>query len=164
MGQLAYHDHKSGKTKIPDLTIGLNSYDLTKWKDIALSENDRVRLFDQKLLRVLRDEEYLIPPFIQPGSGKKQRSADVSLTFPFSIWEAKRPGGDSNHQSALTQNALVAKMILEWQDQIGVEADVPCVPLVFYFVSVGSIWQIHGCHFQQNSATTDGRICVRSPF
>jgi len=129
----------------------------------TLLDNDRVWPFGQDLLRNLSSEGLLMPPFIQPGSGKR-RGADVSLTFPFGFWEAKREGGSNDHQSARNQNALKVKMVLDWQDQIGRKAGVPCVPLMFYFVSVGSSWQIYGCHFQQSSAAKDDRIYVRSPF
>jgi hypothetical protein len=163
--QLAYPEFENEQKKIPDLTIGLLSYDPNEWSDLSnirLLHDDRVRLFDQKLLRKLEEEGYLEPPFIRPGSSGKL-VGDMCLAFPFGFWEAKREGGGFDHQSAQKQNAVKVKMILSWQDQIGKRADVPWLPLVWYFVSIGSKWEVHGCHFQQNFAATEGRICVSSP-
>jgi hypothetical protein len=161
--QLAYPEFENEGKKIPDLTIGLHSYNLTEWTEIdTLLHNDRVRLFDQKLLRELENKELLVPPFMLPGSSGT-RVSDMSLTFPFGFWEAKREGGGYDHQSAQKQNAKKVKMILNWQDQIRKRANVPWVPLVWYFVSVGSKWEIHACHFEQNSVAAEGRICVRDP-
>jgi hypothetical protein len=123
-------------------------------------EDDRVRLFDQKLLRNLENKGYLEVPFIRPGSSAK-RVADMCLTFPFGFWEAKREGGGYDHQSAQKQNAVKVKMILAWQEQVGKRAEVPWVPLVFYFVSVGSKFEVHGCHFEDNLFR---RICVSAPI
>lgn len=162
VGQLAYPQFENELKKIPDLTIGLHSYDLNQWADtpdLMLLRDDRVRLFDQKLLRKLEDKGYITPPFNRPGSHGRS-VGDMSLTFPFAFWEAKREGGGYDHQSAETQNAIKVKMILDWQDKIGKRADVPWFPLVWYFVSIGSKWELHGCHFQQNTNASDGRICV----
>lgn len=163
VSQLAYPECEDEGKKIPDLTIGLHSYNLTEWSEIdALLHNDRVRLFDQKLLRQLENENLLIPPFVVPGSSRT-RVSDMSLTFPFGFWEAKREGGGYDHQSAQKQNARKVKMILDWQDEVRKKAEVPWLPLVWYFVSVGSKWEIHACHLEENSRATEGRICVRSP-
>ncbi|KAE9375765.1 hypothetical protein N431DRAFT_543234 [Stipitochalara longipes BDJ] len=162
VSQLAYPEFENEGKKIPDMTIGLHSYDLNQWinnPDLMLLRDDRVRMFDQKLLRKLEDEGYITPPFCRPGSHRRSVS-DMPLTFPFAFWEAKREGGGSDHQSAETQNAIKVKMILDWQDKISKSANVPWCPLVWYFVSVGSKWEIHGCHFQENNNTSDGRICV----
>jgi hypothetical protein len=132
VGQLAYPEFENEGKKIPDLTIGLHSYDLNQWADtpdLMLLRDDRVRMFDQKLLRKLEDNGYITPPFSQPGSHGRS-VGDISLTFPFAFWEAKREGGGSDHQSAETQNAIKVKMILDWQDKIGKSADVPWCPLV----------------------------------
>ena len=157
--QLSYPEFEDEQKKIPDLTIGLLSYDLNNWSDstdIRLLQDDRVRLFDRKLLRKLELEGELEVPFIRPGSSSK-RVADLFLTFPFGFWEAKREGGGYDHQSAQKQNSLKIKMILGWQEQIGKRADVPWVPLVWYFVSVGSKFEVHGCHFERSLF---GRKCV----
>jgi hypothetical protein len=81
--QLAYPEFENEQKKIPDLTIGLHSYDLTEWsgnEDIGVLHHDRVRMFDQKLLRKLERNGYLAPPFIRPGSSGS-RVGDMSLTF-----------------------------------------------------------------------------------
>ena len=150
--QLGYPEFEDEQKKIPDLTIGLLSYDPNDWSDsvdIRLLQDDRVRLFDQRLLRKLEGEGQLEVPFIRPGSSSK-RVTDMCLTFPFGFWEAKREGGGYDHQSAQKQNSLKIKMILGWQEEIGKRAEVPWVPLVWYFVSVGSKFEVHGCHFEQS--------------
>jgi hypothetical protein len=89
--QLAYPEFENEQKKIPDLTIGLLSYDPNEWSDLSnirLLHDDRVRLFDQKLLRKLEEEGYLEPPFIRPGSSGKL-VGDMCLAFPFGFWEAK---------------------------------------------------------------------------
>lgn len=165
VGQLAYPEFENEGKKIPDLTIGLHSYDLNRWAetpDLMLLHDDRVRMFDQKLLRKLEDKGYITPPFCRPGSHGRS-VGDMSLAFPFAFWEAKREGGGSDHQSAKTQNAIKVKLMLDWQDKISKSADVPWCPLVWYFVSIGSKWELHGCHFQPNTIATDGHICVSIP-
>lgn len=162
--QLAYPQFENEQKKIPDLTIGLLSYDPKEWADLPnarLLQDDRVRLFDQSLLRKLEAAGYLKHPFIRPGSSGKCVS-EVSLAFPFGFWEAKREDGGFDHQSAQKQNALKVKMILGWQGKTAERADVPWAPLVWYFSSVGSRWEVHGCYFKNNSFATDGRICVRT--
>ena len=162
LDQLAYPEFENEERKIPDLTIGLRSYDLAEWsrsEDIEVLRNDRVRMFDQNLLERLEIEDDLTPPFIRTGSSGV-RVRDSAITFPFGFWEAKRKGGGYDHQSAQKQNALKVKMILSWQDQVAKRADVPWSPLAWYFVSVGSLWEVYGCHFEQNSIAKEGRICV----
>jgi hypothetical protein len=64
-GQLAYPEFENEGKKIPYRTIGLHSYDLDQWADspyIMLLRDNRVRMFDQKLLRKLEDEDYVTPP------------------------------------------------------------------------------------------------------
>ncbi len=78
-----------------------------------LLRDDRVRMFDQNLLRKLEDKGYITPPFCRPGSHGRS-VGDMSLTFPFTFWEAKREGGGSDHQSAETQNAIKVKLMLHW--------------------------------------------------
>ena len=124
--------------------------------NIRMLQDDRVRLFDQKLLRKLENKGYLEVPFIQPGSSTK-RVADMCFTFPFGFWEATREGGGYDHQSAQKQNTVKVKMILAWQERRGERAEIPWVPLLFHFVSVGSKFEVHGCHFQYNLFS---RICV----
>lgn len=163
--QLGYPEFENEQKKIPDLTIGLLTYDPNGWSDLAnirLLHDDRLRLFDQKLMRRLEDKGYLKTPFIRPGSSAK-RVGEMCLAFPFGFWEAKREGGGYDHQSAQKQNALKVKMILKWQDSVAESAEIPWVPLVWYFVSVGSKWEVHGCHFQQSPFAADGRICVSVP-
>jgi len=165
-GQLAYPEFENEAKKIPDRTIGLHSYDLNQWinsPDIMLLRDDRVRMFDQKLLRKLEDGGYITTPFCRPGANGRS-VGEMPLTFPFAFWEAKREGGGSDHQAASTQNAIKVKMILNWQDEISKSAGVPWCPLVWYFVSVGSKWELHGCHFQSNANASDGRICVSIPY
>jgi hypothetical protein len=165
--QLAYSEFENEQKKIPDLTIGLLSYDPKEWSDVAnirLLADDRVRLFDQKVLRRLETAGYLEPPFIRPGSSSK-RVSDLCLAFPFGFWEAKREDGGYDHQSAQKQNAVKVKMILTWQDKVAKSADVPWVPLAWYFSSVGSKWEVHVSHFEQNLLAAEGRICVGNlPF
>jgi hypothetical protein len=166
IGQLAYPEFENEHKKIPDLTIGLHTYDLNRWEDlenVKLLQDDRVQMFDQNLLRRLDDEGYLTTPFSQPGSHGR-RVSDMTLTFPFAFWEAKREGGGYDHQAAGKQNALKIKMILKWQDEIAKAAEVPWQPFVWYFVSVGSKWEIYGCHFQNKRSASDGRICVSVPL
>jgi hypothetical protein len=159
-GQLAYPESENEGKKIPDRTIGLHSYGLNQWADspdIMLLRDDRVRMFDQKLLRKLEDEGYVTPPFCRSSRGRSVGARP--LAFPFAFWEAKREGGGPDHQSAETQNAIKVKMILDWQDRIAKRADVPWCSLVWYFVSIGSKWELHGCHFQTNANASESRIC-----
>lgn len=160
--QLAYPKFENEDKKIPDLTIGLHTYDLQRWDDNqndALLPDGRVQMFDQNLLRRLENAGYLPTPFLKPGSHGR-RVADMSLAFPFAFWEAKRAGGGYDHLAAKKQNALKIKMILKWQDEIAKAAKVPWLPLAWYFISVGAEWEIYGCYFQQKRSAPEGRICV----
>ncbi|KAF2180881.1 hypothetical protein K469DRAFT_793295 [Zopfia rhizophila CBS 207.26] len=158
--ELAYPGFENEGTKIPDRTFGLLSYDLNEWLDVSHMGNDRVRLFDQALLRRLEEEEYLKPPFSRHGTAGKKRVREMHLHFPFALWEVKRKGGGYDHQSAQTQNAVKVKKILEWQYQTSQRAKVPWEPLVWYFISVGSDWTLHACHFQQNLTGSKRRVCL----
>src|SRR5438034_7781501 len=88
----------------PDVTIGLCTYNLNMYPWIqvpTLVDNDRIKLFDRKLLRDLRDH-FEIPPHYQLT---QNRAKDSFPQFPFALWEGKKASAPHNNQTALNQTA-----------------------------------------------------------
>jgi hypothetical protein len=169
MKKLRFIGYEGEQTKTPDLTIGLLAWSKGSWHSPpSMDENERIRIlghdivkpFRQDWLQDLETDDYIKPlfSFAKPKKGNHiDRETPESLTFPFAIWEAKRPSeGDP-----VRQNALKVKLILEWQRDIAERAGVEWEPLVFHFVSMGSEWRIYACHFKKRTGSKKSKAVVR---
>lgn len=145
---------------IPDATIGLSTYDLRlepwrhpEWNDLI--QNDRVRLFDTE--HVVRNRALF--GLERPNRSKKTPHLNWTPypVFNFALWEAKKTTGDT-HGKALLQTAASIKTLLQRQRHVFDEAklsDEPqckdVCPLVWFFSSVGSDWQLWGCYEEKSN-------------
>lgn len=148
--------------EIPDLTIGLCTYnlDFSPWIErIDLLGNDRVKLFDRASLRDLQKHFELRAPYRRPG----KRVTDNHPMFAFGLWEAKKASAAHNNQTALVQSARKLKTLLRWQNELNEKSTVRGCPLVWYFNNVGSSWKVYGCHVQRSSRAAEGLVYVSFP-
>ncbi|KAF2475373.1 uncharacterized protein BDR25DRAFT_340153 [Lindgomyces ingoldianus] len=160
LAKLTFPNFEGQTKKTLDLTIGLLSSDPGEWFGLPKVEmlmDDRVRMFNPKLLAKLSKVSSLEYPFqLRKGT----RVEHVPLAFHFAFWEAKSSSQRAaGHQAAKVQSALKVKLLLKWQKGVSSNAGVPWHPLVWYFISAGSRWEILACQFEQNRTATD-EICV----
>jgi hypothetical protein len=158
-GKLAYLEYQDEGMKIPDLTIGLLAWSENAWHaPLNMTKNDMDNILEHNLIKPFRydnlhnleREGFIKPLFAFPKSKKGthvKRSNRSSVTFPFTIWEAKK----ASEGDPVAQNALKVKMILEWQQDLAKRAKIAWEPLMFHFVSVGSEWKVYACHVQSIS-------------
>ena len=132
---------------IPDATVGFCAFDL--WNEPwtskpELVENDRVKLFDKRLIDdILNDCQLLGPYASKPSEG--------TPIFAFALWEAKSRAGSDHQALAQSYQKLIA--LLEWQRTVCARAkfDKPGYsPVVWFFSSVGSTWTVHGCFVKKD--------------
>ncbi len=151
------------RNQIPDVTIGLLTYDLRRdpWRQMGdLVENDRVKLFDKqplaKLLKLFELEE----PYTRASSRFITASYPM---FSFGLWEAKKSTGDNNVKAYL-QTARKLATLLRWQRRIfdAARCEDFC-PLVWFFSSVGSSWEVSGC-FERKNPSDEGYTYVSFAF
>lgn len=136
--------------QVPDATLGLQTYNLNRepWTEREdLTKNDRIKLFDINILaEILRH-------FKLEGPYKRKSPKAVSTSCPmfgFGLWEAKKSTGES-HIDIFHQTARKLATLLRWQRKIfnTAECEDTC-PLVWFFSSAGSSWEISGCYEIKN--------------
>lgn len=160
---------KFDKQGVPDVTFGLGTYNLKRppWcseERVHLVQNDRVRLFDKDAI------EKTLATFGLAGPNTKNKTHFVSNAYPvfsFGLWEAKKATGDT-HDKAFLQTATKVKTLLRFQRlvfnkaKLGEEPQCEDIcPLVWYFSSVGSDWQLWGCYEETLPGSEDYQyVCV----
>ena len=157
------------KEGVPDVTFGLGTYNLNlpPWRSeemVDLVQNDRVRLFDKDTIREN------LATFELAGPNTKKKTHYVSSAYPlfsFALWEAKKATGET-HDTAFLQTAANVKTLLRFQrrafDEAKLGEEPQCedvCPLVWYFSSVGSDWQLWGCFEETIPGRKDYQyVCV----
>lgn len=87
--------------------------------------------------------------------------------FSFGLWEAKKATGET-HVKAFLQTAAKVQTLLKWQRLAFKEAKLleepqckDVCPLVWFFISVGSDWQLWGCFEETVPGLEDYRyVCL----
>ena len=141
----------SNGIQIPDATLGLCTYDRVNEPWILredLMDNDRVKLFEKEALIDILEHFELQGPY--SSNSTKFGTAPFPM-FGFGLWEAKKVLGD-NHAQAFVQTARKLATLLRWQRAVFQKAKCEdCRPLVWFFSSVGSSWEICGCYDTKDS-------------
>ena len=111
-------------------------------------DNDRVKLFDKLSLTET------LECFELQGPYRKRTSKFVRTSCPmfgFGLWEAKKTTGGS-HTDAFLQTARKLASLLRWQRKIFDTARCEdWCPLVWFFSSIGSSWEVSACYETKNS-------------
>ena len=111
-----------------------------------------------------------LAPFRFAGPNTKNKTHFVSTAYPvfsFALWEAKKATGEP-HDKALLQTAAKVRTLLQKQRLAFNEANLgeepqceDVCPLVWYFSSVGSDWQLWGCFEETLPGREDYRyVCL----
>lgn len=152
--ELPYYDddgevHCKPGVQIPDMTIGLLTYDINKkpWHQREdLLGNDRIKLFDRGVLDAILKHFELEAPY-REIKNKPRFIAGSHPMFAFALWEAKKPTSSDNHITTLQQTARKLATLIRWQVKIYGKAKFgECNPLVWFFSSVGSTFEVFGCY------------------